>query len=923
MSEQKQTLSIDGKELEFSPGETILEVARRNGIDIPTLCHLQRTAPTGACRMCVVEVQGARALVASCAMPAAPRMVVATESAKVVEARKLILQLLLASGNHNCLVKGSDGKSYEEYVARLRKAGGKVEPCPAWGDCRLQELAWRYGVTGGRFSPTPPRYPIEDVNPFIVRDFGRCILCGRCVQACNEIQVNQAIHFGYRGAKAKIIAASDRPYRESDCVFCGECLQVCPTGALTLKEAQGAFRPGETRRVRTTCAYCGVGCQQDLHVQDNRIVQVTGVAGAKPNLGSLCVKGRFGFDFVSSPERLRRPLIREGEGFREASWEEALDLVAKKLSAIRESSGPESLGVLSSARITNEENYVAQKFARAVLETNHIDHCARLCHASTVAGLAVAFGSGAMTNTIADLEEADVFLITGSNTTETHPVISTFIKRAVVLHGKKLIVVDPRRILIARYAERWLRPRPGTDVAWLNGMMHVILAEGLYNREFVEARTTGFEELKKTLASYPPEAVEKITGIPAAELAQAARLYARADRASIVYCMGITQHTTGTDNVKSLANLAMLCGHIGKPGTGVNPLRGQNNVQGACDMGALPDVFSGYQKVADENARRKMAAAWGTNRLPAFAGMKVTEMLPAARTGKIKGLYIIGENPAVSDADLGHVEMSLRALDFLVVQDIFLSETARLAHVVLPSACFAEKEGTFTNTERRVQRVRKAVEPPGEARPDWQILCDLASRLGRPFAFTDERAIFEEIRRVTPSYAGITYARIENEGLHWPCPNEEHPGTPILHREQFTIGKGVFHAIDYRPPAEVADAEYPLFLTTGRVLPQYHTRTMTSRTEGLNELAPESFVEISHEDARALGFDDGSFVRVASRRGSITARLKVSPKAVRGTVFIPFHYAQAAANRLTNAALDPVCGIPEFKVCAVRLEKAA
>ncbi len=540
-----------------------------------------------------------------------------------------------------------------------------------------------------------------------------------------------------------------------------------------------------------------------------------------------------------------------------------------------------------------------------------------------MAGLAAAFGSGAMTNTIGDLEEADLFLVTGSNTTETHPVISTFIKRAVVLRGKTLIVVDPRRIVIARYAKQWLRPRPGTDVAWLNGMMHVIVAEGLYNREFVETRTTGFEALKKTLAAYSPAAVEKITGIPAADLAAAARLYARADRASILYCMGITQHTTGTDNVKSLANLAMLCGHIGKPGTGVNPLRGQNNVQGACDMGALPDVFSGYQKVADENARTKMAAAWGVNRLPAFAGMKVTEMMPAALAGKLKGLYIIGENPAVSDADLGHVEKSLRRLEFLVVQDIFLTETAKLAHVVLPSACFAEKEGTFTNTERRVQRVRKALEPPGEARPDWKILCDLSARLGRPLAYADERAIFEEIRRVTPSYAGITYARIEEEGLHWPCPNEEHPGTPILHREQFTIGKGVFHAIDYRPPAEEADAEYPLFLTTGRVLPQYHTRTMTGRIEGLNELAPESFVEISREDARALGFDDGSLVRVASRRGSITVRLKVSPKAVRGTVFIPFHYAQAAANRLTNAALDPVCGIPEFKVCAVRLEKAA
>jgi formate dehydrogenase major subunit len=540
-----------------------------------------------------------------------------------------------------------------------------------------------------------------------------------------------------------------------------------------------------------------------------------------------------------------------------------------------------------------------------------------------VAGLAAAFGSGAMTNTIADIEQADVILITGSNTSENHPVLSSVVKRAVHLKGKKLIVVDPRRIPIARFAQKWLRPNVGTDVAWINGLMHVIIAENLQAREYIQNRTMGVDALKEVVAKYTPEVVEGITGIPASELIDAARLYASAERASILYCMGITQHTTGTDNVKSLANLSMLCGNVGMPGGGVNPLRGQNNVQGACDMGGLPDVFSGYQRVADPNVRQRMASAWNIADLPDTPGLKVTQMFPAAHAGKLKAMYIIGENPLVSDADLNHAEKSLKKLEFLVVQDIFLNETARQADVVLPSACYAEKEGTFSNTERRVQRVRKAVEPPGEARDDWQIICGIATRMGFPMSYESSRQIMDEIRKVTPSYGGIPYERIEQEGLHWPCPNEEHPGTPILHREQFTIGKGVFHAIEFIPPAEIADGEFPLYLTTGRVLYHYHTGTMTMKTTGLNEIAPECFVEISPQDAKAYAVQHGAVVTIASRRGRIQATVQVSPKAVSGTVFLPFHYAKAAANRLTNAALDPVSGIPEFKVCAVKLEKAA
>ncbi len=528
-----------------------------------------------------------------------------------------------------------------------------------------------------------------------------------------------------------------------------------------------------------------------------------------------------------------------------------------------------------------------------------------------------------MTNTIADIEDADVILITGSNTTENHPVISSGVKRAVTLKGTKLIVVDPRRIRITRYADKWLRQNLGTDVAWINGLMHVIIKEGLHDRKFIESRTEGFEDLQKMVEKFSPDVVEQISGIPAQEIIDAARLYAGAERGCILYCMGITQHTTGTDNVKSLANLAMLCGNMGIAGGGVNPLRGQNNVQGACDMGGLPDVYSGYQKVIDAAARKRMAAAWGVDALPDQPGMKATQMIPAAHDGTLKALYIIGENPLVSDPDVNHAEKSLNNLDFLVVQDIFLTETAQLADVVLPSACYAEKDGTFSNTERRVQRVRKAVDPPGEAWDDWQIQCEIATRMGHPMAYDSSRQIMEEISKVTPSYAGISYERIDYDGLHWPCPTAEHPGTPILHGQQFTRGKGLFHAIDYIAPAEMIDDEYPLYLTTGRLLYQYHTGTMSMKTGGLNQIAPEAFVEISQQDARKFEMEEGALVNIDSRRGTIQARIKISRMAVSGTVFIPFHFAAAAANRLTNSALDPISGIPEYKVCAVKVSKAA
>jgi len=539
-----------------------------------------------------------------------------------------------------------------------------------------------------------------------------------------------------------------------------------------------------------------------------------------------------------------------------------------------------------------------------------------------VAGLAAAFGSGAMTNPIRDIEKADVILATGTNTTENHPVLSSYVKRAVTLGESKLIVIDPRRIELAEFADIYIQQKLGTDVAWINGLMHVIIKEDLHDKTFVADRTQGFEELKQMVEKFTPDYVEEITEIAAKDIEEAARLYAKAGVASILYCMGITQHTTGTDNVKSLANLAMLCGNLGIEGGGVNPLRGQNNVQGACDLGGLPNVFTAYQSVTDDDARKNLENKWDISGLSSKVGLTATEMIPAAHDGTIKAFYIMGENPLVSDPDLAHAKAGFDNLDFIVVQDMFLTETAQLADVVLPARCFAEKDGTFSNTERKVQRIREAVTPPGEAKYDWEITCEIATRMGYTMSYENSEAIMKEIAQVTPSYGGISYERIEKEGLHWPCPNEGHPGTPILHIGQFPKGRGQFHAIDYIAPNELPDDDYPLALTTGRLLYHYHTGTMTRKSEGLNERAPENFIEISAADASSLGISNGDMTKVSSRRGQVKASVVVSSKMSVGTVFMPFHFAENAANNLTNPALDPVSKIPEFKVCAIKVEKA-
>jgi len=676
------------------------------------------------------------------------------------------------------------------------------------------------------------------------------------------------------------------------------------------------------REVLTVCPYCGVGCNFYLQVEGGRVKGLRPSKEHPINRGSLCPKGATVHQAIHHPERLTRPLIREGGSFREASWEEAYSLIAERFTELKERYGGESLGLLSSSMATNEDNYLAQKFARAVLGTNNVDQCARLCHAPTVAGLISSFGSGAMTNSIEELAQARCFLIIGANPSEAHPVIANNFIKPALRAGAKLIVIDPRRTELARRADVHLQLRPGSDIALLNAMMNCIIAEGLHDEGFIRERTEGFDQLKELVSKYTPERAAELTGVPAELIREAARLYATTDPASIVYCMGITQHHVGTANVVSVANLAMLTGNVGKESTGVNPLRGKNNVQGACDMGVEPEFLPGYRPVGDEEARRVFEEAWGV-KLPRYEPALVwcTRMWDEVLEGRLRGLYIIGENIAVTEANLSKVERALEELDFLVVQEVFMTKTAKFADVVLPACTFAEKDGTFTSTERRVQRVRKAIEPLGESKPDWLILQELAQRMGYRMSYSGPEEIMEEIRRLVPTYGGITYKRLEEGfGLQWPCPDEGHPGTKFLHKGRFSRGRGKFQPAEHRPPAEEPDEGYPLVLTTGRILMHYGGGSFTRRVTSLERANPENFVELSPADAERYGVKDGDKVRVISRRGEVEARVKVA-EIREGVAFMPFLYEESPANRLTNDVLDPVCGIPELKVCAVRLER--
>ncbi|MCK6479644.1 MAG: formate dehydrogenase subunit alpha [Planctomycetaceae bacterium] len=923
------TLAVDGRSITVPEGTSVWEAARRLGIDIPVLCHDPRMKPVGVCRLCVVDAKGQRVNPASCVRGCEEGMEVRTDTPDLERRRKVLVELLLADHPSPC------------------------ERQRATGDCDLEALGARYGVLerqrwhrggGGPAKPADPSSKVISV------DHASCILCDRCIRGCDDLQSNEVIGRNGKGFLARIGFDDDRPMGDSTCVSCGECAAVCPTGALVSRPVGATEAPrASLKAVKSVCPYCGVGCAITYFTDGRTVVSAEG-RESPVNHGRLCVKGRYGFDYSLHPQRLRRPLIRisrprgalSGEvkdssagtrrrkvvdyaeilpHFREASWEEALDLVAKRFGEIRAASGPGSLAGFGSAKCSNEEAYLFQKLVRAVFGTNNVDHCTRLCHASSVAALLEGIGSGAVSNVFADVKHADVAMLIGTNTTENHPVAATFFKEAAK-NGTKLIVIDPRRPHTADFATHYVRFRPGTDVAFLNAMLHVIVAEGMVDEAFVAARTTGFEALKATVAKYTPEFAAEICGVTAEEIRAVARTYGSAKAAIMFWGMGISQHTTGTDNARCLIALCLATGNIGRPGTGLHPLRGQNNVQGASDAGLIPMVFPDYQPVEDAGIRARFEKAWGRT-LDPKRGLTVVEIMKAALEGRVKGMYMMGENPFMSDPNQNKVRRALSSLDFLVVQDIFLTETAEFADVILPASTALEKDGTYTNSDRRVQVGRKVVEPPGEAREDWRILCDVATRMGYPMRYGSAAEVFDELASLSPALRGLSHANLGDAGKLWPCPDPETDGINVLFDADFPTpdGRGRFVPAEWMPAAELPDGEYPMVLNTGRVLEHWHTGSMTRRSKALDALEPAAFAEIHPEDAARLGIADGDAIRVTTRRGTIATTARVGDRTHPGSLFIPFHFREAPANCLTNDALDPFGKIPEFKFCAVRVER--
>lgn len=884
-------LKIDGIEIITKPGNTVLQAAQENGIFIPNLCHNPDLKPFGACRLCLVENEEGK-LVTACETLVEDGREYITENDIIHQVRKMMVKLIIANHQSDCLICSKDN------------------------NCKLQEVSAYLDVKENdldNFRRKVPDIPIDTSNPFFHRDLKKCILCGICSRVCQEVIGVSAIDFAYRGYDTKISTSGDKPIIDSSCISCGECVEHCPVGALIPKNN---IKPA--REVRTICPYCGVGCGIILGIRGQDIVSVTGDFENQVNKGKLCVKGRYGYDFVQNNQRLKTPLINRNGIFEEVSWDEALSLIVDQLSAFK----GDKFAAISSAKCTNEENYIFQKFTRVVMETNNIDHCARLCHAPSVAGLTGTLGSGAMTNSIEEIAQTDCILAIGTNTTSTHPIIGLNIIKAVN-NGAKLLVANPRRIDLAKKADVFLQNYPGTDVALIMGMMHFIVEEELHNKKFINKRCENFSEFRESLEKFDPETVEEITGVNRDQIKKAAEIFALSENSTIIYAMGITQHSHGTDNVMAISNLSLLTGNLGRYATGVNPLRGQNNVQGACDMGALPDVFPGYQKVNDKRIKEKFEDFWDTD-LSSDVGRNLPDILEQARTGRIRAMYIMGENPILSEPDADNVKLALENLDFLVVQDIFLTETAKLADVVLPASSFAEKNGTFTNTERRVQMIRQAIKPVEDSHPDWWIISQIASRMGyNGFQYNHESEIFKEMTAITPIYHGLSFERIDNQGIQWPCEEEQNEGTKFLHRKKFSTptGKAVFMPLEYKKPIELPDDEYPFILTTQRSLYHYHTGTMSRKIEGLDKLLGQEYVELNSVDASELGLVDGDQVWVSSRRGKVKAQIKIVDELPRGIVSMTFHFAETPTNLLTSPFLDPKSSTPELKICAIRLDK--
>lgn len=899
--------TLNGREVEARANETVIQVADREGVEIPRLCYKPGLDTAGNCRACMVEIKGERVLAPSCCRAPTPGMDVKSDTPRAVAAQKMVLELLQAD------MPEADYTRHNE----------------------VDEWSARLGVGKPRF-PSRGQVSADLSHPAIAVNLDACIQCTRCLRACRDEQVNDVIGLAFRGEHAKIVFDMDDPMGVSTCVACGECVQACPTGALM--PARGAALPVPDKQVDSVCPYCGVGCQLTYNVKDNKILYVEGRDGPA-NHGRLCVKGRYGFDYAHHPQRLTKPLIRRADApkdpkatfdpdrvheiFREASWEEALDLAASKLSGIRAAKGPKALVGFGSAKGSNEEAYLFQKLVRTGFGSNNVDHCTRLCHASSVAALLEGIGSGAVSNPVMDVTKAEVIVVIGANPTVNHPVAATWMKNAAK-NGTKLVVMDPRQSDLTRLAHLHLQFKPDTDVAMLNALMHVIVHEGLVAQSFVEARTIGYEELKKNLVGYSPEEMAPVCGIPAETLRETARLFATSRASMILWGMGVSQHVHGTDNARCLIALSLLTGQIGRPGTGLHPLRGQNNVQGASDAGLIPMMLPDYQKVVDPQVRARFEKHWNLKpgTLDDQPGLTVVEVMHAISAGKVHGMYIMGENPAMSDPDANHAREALAQLEHLVVQDIFLTETACLADVVLPASAFPEKTGTFTNTDRLVQLGRQAITPPGDAKQDLWIIQELARRIGLQWDYQHVSEVFDEMRRSMPSIGGITWDRLEREhAVTYPCVAEGDPGESVVFVEDFPRegGRARFVPADIIPAAERPDAEFPMVLITGRQLEHWHTGSMTRRATILDAIEPDPVALVHPLDLEQLGVKPGELLTIESRRGQVTLYGRADENSPRGAVFVPFCYYEAAINRVTNDAFDPVAKIPELKYCAIRV----
>ncbi|HCT30011.1 MAG TPA: formate dehydrogenase subunit alpha [Bacteroidales bacterium] len=903
---QSVKFTIDDKQVSAPWGSNLLKVARENGFNIPSLCYHHKLSATGACRLCLVKIEGTRGLVASCTVKVDEGMIITAFDDELEQTRKYLLDYLLSEHND------SYDNTYSDELRDLMFRYGLNKP-----EDRFFKPIWQ----NLKFQP-------DKSSPVLTYDPSKCIKCFRCIKACDEVQGKNVLSFTDRGINSYIIAGNG-VWGESECDGCGECIQLCPTGAIVEKPNREVIKLDKVaRKIITTCPYCGVGCQIELLVQDGKIVRSNGVEGVSPNDGRLCVKGRFGYEFVHSTERLTKPLIKKNGEFIESTWDEALNLIASKFTSIKNEFGADALAGYASAKCTNEDNYIFQKFIRTAFGTNNIDYCTRLCHASTVTAMLKSIGDGAGSNPIEDFETTDCLLIIGNNIIDTHPITATYVKKGAT-KGQKIIVIDPKWTPIARYASIWLQPKLGTDVALLNGIVHVIITNGWHNINFIKERVEdgmeAFKVLEQLTSKYTPEYVEKITGVDADKIVLAAKLYAKAPTAMIATGMGMSQQVTGTNNVFCLLNMMLITGQVGRERCGIDPPRGQNNVQGATDVGCHPYMLSGYIPISDEKNRRKVADIWGIpfESMPSKPGLTTVEIVKAAHEGKVKGLFIMGENPMLTDPNLNHTEEALRKLDFLVVQDIFHTETTRFADVILPASTWAEKNGTFVNSDRRVLMVRKAVDCPGEAREDWKILHELAKRMGKPMPnYKDESEIFDELAMVTPILAGISHKRIEVHGIQWPCPTSDHPGTSTLYIDKFntSTGKGKLFPVDYVEQNERVDSEYPFLLNSGRILYHYHSSTMSRKTKALRDFINQSYVLINPIDASKIKVNNGQKVVVRSKRGQLETFIKVSDEVLEGELFMPWHFSESQVNRLTRDELDPYSKIAPFKLSAVRIE---